>query len=53
MTLTVSAEEIGRTAVDNLLEYIDSGFVTEYSSIDIEIITPENVGDYLEKEEKS
>ena len=53
LTLTVSAEEIGRTAVDNLLEYIDSGFVTEYTPIDIEIITPENAGDYLKKEEQS
>ncbi|MCI6637430.1 MAG: sugar ABC transporter substrate-binding protein [Bilifractor sp.] len=53
MTLTVSPEEIGRTAVDNLLQYIDTGFVTEYSPIDIEIITPDNVRKYLEKEEKS
>lgn len=53
MTLTVSADEIGHTAVDNLLQYIDTGFVSEYSPINIDIITPDNVGNYLEKEEKS
>jgi len=50
LTLTVSTEEIGRTAVDNLLAYIKDGFVTEYSSIHIETITAENVQQYIDRE---
>ena len=45
--LTVSPEEIGKKAADSMTEYKDSGFVTEYSTIDIQSVTPDNVDKYV------
>lgn len=50
-SLTVSAKEIGKSAVDSLEEYLSSGFTNEYASISIESVTPENVDAYGEEEE--
>jgi ribose transport system substrate-binding protein len=44
--LTVSPEEIGKKAAESMTEYKDSGFVTEYSTIDIQSVTPDNVDKY-------
>ncbi len=46
-TLTVNAEEIGRSAVRCLDEYLSTGFVTEYVSIDIRTLGADSIGDYL------
>lgn len=42
-TLTISTQEIGEKAVDDLNEYIDSDFVSEYTSIDITTVTASNL----------
>lgn len=50
-TLTVSTQEIGKTAVDNLEEYLSTGFTSEYSAIGIETVTPDNAEEFIEEEE--
>ncbi len=47
-TLSISTQEIGTKAVDDLNEYLDSDFLSEYSSIDITTITAANLDSYLE-----
>ena len=52
-TVTVDTKQMGRYCVDAIREYEDFGFVNEYMPADIEVITAENVGSYLDKEEKT
>ncbi len=47
-TLAISTQEIGTKAVDDLNEYLDSDFLSEYSSIDITTVTAANLDSYLE-----
>lgn len=49
-TFTVDTERIGRETVNCLDEYIESGFVTDFISIDIETITAQNVDSYMNSE---
>ena len=41
---------MGRYCFDAMREYERYGFVNEYMPADIEVITPDNVSKYLEKE---
>ncbi len=52
-TLAVSTQEIGEKAVDDLNEYLDSDFLSEYSSIDISTVTAANLDSYLQNTESS
>lgn len=47
-SLTVSTEEIGKSAVDNLEEYLSAGFTSEYTAIGIDTVTRENAASYEE-----
>ena len=43
---------MGKSAVDALVEYGKEGRVSEYFSVDVNIITPHNVEDYLKQNEE-
>ena len=48
-TITVDTEQMGRYCVDAIREYEKYGFVNEYLPADIEVITAENVDNYLNR----
>ncbi|MGN1024349.1 MAG: sugar ABC transporter substrate-binding protein [Lachnospiraceae bacterium] len=48
-SLTVSTKEIGKSAVDNLEEYLSTGFTSEYTAIGIDTVTEENADTYEEE----
>lgn len=50
-TISVDTEQMGKYCVQALDEYIATGHVSEYFSVDISQITSENVGDYLSSED--
>ncbi|MDO5573966.1 MAG: substrate-binding domain-containing protein [bacterium] len=50
-TISVDTAQMGRYCVQALDEYIATGHVSEYFSVDISQITMENVNDYLTEED--
>lgn len=48
-TISVQAEEMGKYGVEALREYLETGYVSEYFAVDIQIITTENVNSFLEE----
>lgn len=46
-TISIDYNELGRYCIDALNEYKNTGHVSEYMSADINLITSENVGEYL------
>lgn len=52
-TLAIDSNELGSYCIDALTEYEKTGHVSEYMSVDINLITDENVGEYLIDDEKA
>lgn len=52
VTVELDAEQMGIYAVDALTEYQREGRVSDYYSVDVNIITQKNVGDYLKEDEE-
>ncbi len=46
-TISVDTEQMGSLCVEALNEYIGSGYVSEYYSVDTNLITADNVKEYL------
>lgn len=46
-TITVNTMQIGRDSVEALNEYLDTGHVSDYFSVDFTLINADNVKDYL------
>lgn len=51
-TISIDTAELGRFCVEALDEYRKNGYVSEYFSVGTNLITSENVKDYLGEEEK-
>lgn len=49
-TVSVDTKELGEYAIEALSEYLESGHVSEYYSVDSELITSENIGEYFDDE---
>jgi ribose transport system substrate-binding protein len=46
-TISIDSKQLGGYCVDALAEYENTGHVSEYISVDIKLITNNNVGEYL------
>lgn len=46
-TISIDAEQMGRFCVEALNEYNETGYVSEYFSVDVTVINSENVMDYI------
>lgn len=49
-TVSINAEEMGVVAIDGLYEFITEKYVSEYLSVTSELITSENVDEYIKKD---
>lgn len=49
-TVVIDTKQMGEYAVSALREYIDSGFVSNYVSVDITVINKDNIGEYYTEE---
>jgi len=49
-TVSVDTKELGEYAVEALSEYLESGYDSEYFSVDSELITAENIDQYISEE---
>lgn len=47
VSFTVDSDEIGKISIDNLNEYLSTGFVTQYNTINITKIDSSNVSSYI------
>lgn len=52
-TISIDYNELGQYCIDALNEYKSTGHVSEYMSADINLITGENVGEYLIYEDET
>lgn len=52
VTLEPDAGEVGKKSIESLTEYYDAGYVSEYYSVDCDIISKENVEAYLKELKK-
>lgn len=50
-TITMDAQQLGRQCIDSLMEYLNSGRTSGYSTVDLIVITQDTVSDYLEARE--
>lgn len=50
MAVTINAQQIGARVVDALEEYCDMGYTSNYFSVDLNIITKENVQQFRQEE---
>lgn len=48
--LSIDTEKMGKTAVEALYKYLETGYVSEYLSVPVELITADNAGRYRRKE---
>jgi ribose transport system substrate-binding protein len=46
-TISIDSKELGSYCIDALMEYSNTGHVSEYMSVDINLVTDKNVGEYL------
>ncbi|MDL2295731.1 substrate-binding domain-containing protein [Lachnospiraceae bacterium OttesenSCG-928-E19] len=51
-SVATNASEMGKTAVRGMYEYVTEEYVSDYTPVKSELITKENVGDHIEKDEK-
>ncbi len=51
-TITVNTEQMGRYCVEALNEYVNTGHVSDYYSVDFTLINADNVKKYLRSEDK-
>lgn len=49
-TVTVNTSQMGKYCIEALGEYEDYGYVNEYMPADIEVITADNVNNYIDEE---
>ena len=52
MALTLDTEQMGRSSIEALEEYYTMGYTSNYMSVDLSVITSENVEDYRGTEER-
>lgn len=52
-TISINSKELGSYCIDALTEYEKTGHVSDYMSVDIDLITNENVGEYLIDDKKA
>ncbi len=52
-SLTISSADIGKRSVDSMNEYLSTGFVTQYNTLDIECIDKTNVASYIAKSKEA
>lgn len=52
-TISIDFDELGSDCIDALIEYEKTGHVSDYISVDINLITNKNVGEYLFYDEKA
>jgi ribose transport system substrate-binding protein len=52
-TISIDSNQLGSYCMNALMEYEETGNVSEYMSVDIKLITDENVGEYLNDDEKA
>ncbi|NLG04721.1 MAG: sugar ABC transporter substrate-binding protein [Clostridia bacterium] len=50
-TITINTNQMGRYCVEALDEYLDTGYVSEYFSVDFTLIDANNIKDYLKNGE--
>lgn len=50
-TITVDAQQLGRQSIDTLMEYLEYGRASTYSTVDLIVITPDTVDAYLQQKE--
>lgn len=50
MVITLDTDQMGRCSVEALEEYYSMGYTSNYFSVDLNIITQQNAGDYLEED---
>lgn len=46
-TVSVDTEELGEYAVEAASEFLDTGYVSEYFSVDLELISSDNINEYI------
>lgn len=51
IAVTLNAEQMGSSSVEALEEYYRMGYTSSYFSVDLDIITPQNVKQFLKEEE--
>ena len=51
MAITLDAEQMGKYCVEALEEYYQMGHVSSYFSVDLNIMTQENVDQFIAQEE--
>lgn len=49
-TVSVDTKELGEYAVEAVSEYLETGYVSDYYSVDCEIITGDNIDRYISQE---
>lgn len=49
-TITVNTEQMGSYCVEALNEYLDTGYVSDYFSVDFTLINSDNIKEYLRSE---
>lgn len=52
-TISIDSKELGTYCISALNEYIKTGHVSEYMSADINLITSDNVGEYLSYDDET
>ncbi|MBO4902249.1 MAG: substrate-binding domain-containing protein [Lachnospiraceae bacterium] len=52
-TVTIGAQQLGTYCVEALDEYVNTGYVSDYFSVDFTCINAENVSEYLKKGEEN
>ena len=52
MAIAIDTSQVSRSCIDALEEYFHMGYVSNYYSVDIDIVTKDNIEDYLSAENK-
>lgn len=52
-TITVDAENLGQQSIDALMEYLEYGRTSTYSTVDLIVITADTVDAYLQQKEEA
>lgn len=49
-SIELDAKQLGENSIQALCDYIDSGYVSDYISVDMNVISKKNVSDYYKKD---
>lgn len=50
-TVVVDAQQMGELCIDAMNEYITTGYVSDYITMNVNVVNEKNVGDYVNEEE--